>query len=51
MQSVHAQVLCLFEVIKRQKIRWKCSLKGLVMNIHGQDLVFSDATADLMFQY
>ena len=41
----------MFDVVKRQKVRWKCQLKDLVMNLHGQDLLFTDASADLLFQY
>ena len=44
------QVLCLFDSVKRIKTRWKCQFKDVVMNVHGQDLIFTSAAADFTFQ-
>ena len=43
------KIVCQFEKVKRTKNKWTCVWKQGIINIHGQDLVFQSASADLQF--
>ncbi|KAK9813414.1 hypothetical protein WJX73_007138 [Symbiochloris irregularis] len=43
------KIVCHFDKVKRSKNKWTCSLRDGIMSIHGQDLYFKTATADLQF--
>ena len=43
------KIVCQFEKVKRTKNKWACVLRDGIINIHGQDIVFKSATADLQF--
>lgn len=43
------RIICQFDKVKRTKNKWTCNLKHGIMNIHGQDIIFRTATADLQF--
>ena len=43
------KIVCQFDKVKRAKNKWTCQLKDGIMKIHGQELYFSTAAADLQF--